>query len=389
MFFLRKALSFVLMIALAAGAGAPLRQPAEVFAAGPAQAGAFTDVLPGAWYYQYVLDAAALGIAEGYGDGSFKPEKTLTYGEFITMTVEHRASEAEPESDHWAWPYYAKALELGYFTESDISARRLAMEIPRKDMALILCGKLDAEAGASYSPAVMSYTDVSSDDPYEYCISRCSSAGLLEGYEDGSFRPDKSLKRCEAVKVCVMAETLIARGPAVPENNWYLGAETTPEPQGPDRPVEELMPAGKRQILEYIAASLRFTREGGALYYSYDQPDIPDEYHLRVECQIYDTKANDYKELFSHRNDSSWKFHPENYDSSAHHEKQKVTGVSNLEGKSMNFVIRIFDTEDLEVYSNISIYLEEDGSMFMRKTTSDRQAHFSENYVVPEGIWEW
>lgn len=41
----------------------------------------FTDVSPDAWYYDAVMAMAEAGVVNGYGDGTFKPDKTITLGE--------------------------------------------------------------------------------------------------------------------------------------------------------------------------------------------------------------------------------------------------------------------------------------------------------------------
>ncbi len=48
----------------------------------------FTDVSdPKMWYYKYVNACAALGILSGMGDGSFKPDNTVTRAELCVMIV--------------------------------------------------------------------------------------------------------------------------------------------------------------------------------------------------------------------------------------------------------------------------------------------------------------
>ncbi len=45
----------------------------------------FNDVPADAWYYDAVSYAAARGISEGYGDGSFRPLKSVSREEFAVM----------------------------------------------------------------------------------------------------------------------------------------------------------------------------------------------------------------------------------------------------------------------------------------------------------------
>ena len=48
---------------------------------------AFTDVMPGSWYYGAVAAAYKYGIVSGYGDGTFRPENKITRQEAMAMTA--------------------------------------------------------------------------------------------------------------------------------------------------------------------------------------------------------------------------------------------------------------------------------------------------------------
>lgn len=47
--------------------------------------GKFYDVLEGQWYVKFVVKAADLGIIQGYSDGNFRPQNTVTTAEFLKM----------------------------------------------------------------------------------------------------------------------------------------------------------------------------------------------------------------------------------------------------------------------------------------------------------------
>jgi uncharacterized membrane protein YgcG len=398
-----------------------------IFAAGRTAYGAepgnavFSDADPKAWYYPYLQTAVKRGIAEGYGDGSFRPAKTVSYGEFITMAVLHQESEGYKAGEykglssagHWAETYYFKGLELGYFNEGQISLRQLGLVIPRRDMAVIAAGML----GDSFdSGRTADYPDVEKTSPYEYYISLCSAAGVLEGYGDGSFRPDGYLKRSEAVKVVVAA--LEAAEKAASGNLGGNGASGNGASSGhgggtssgsgmggqegpsadpfKDLLPVDIMPQNKRQILEYMLDSLRFSRDSEGLYFEYDQPQIPEEYHLRVSCKLYGAEKDNCPELYRWQNDPSYRFHPENYDASAHHVKEYVTiggkridSLSPIDDKSMNFIMRVYDEADLEEFANFSIYL--DPGMVLKLHTAAKISGevWQNDEPIPEGLFDW
>lgn len=49
--------------------------------------GAFADVAPGAWYYDAMLWASSTGIMQGYGDGTYRPNRAITRQEMATILL--------------------------------------------------------------------------------------------------------------------------------------------------------------------------------------------------------------------------------------------------------------------------------------------------------------
>src|SRR3954447_13879508 len=47
----------------------------------------FSDVCPGDWFSDYVTGLAALGAISGYGDGTFRPNNTITRGQAMKVIV--------------------------------------------------------------------------------------------------------------------------------------------------------------------------------------------------------------------------------------------------------------------------------------------------------------
>lgn len=114
----------------------------------------FSDVAEGQWYYNYVTFAAGKGIITGYEGGAFRPEQKVTREEFAAM----------------------------------------------------LCRFMGIEkiAGAS------KFSDVAADNWAAGYINALAQAGVVEGYEDGTFRALREITRAEAVK---MINVAIGRAP--------------------------------------------------------------------------------------------------------------------------------------------------------------------------------
>ena len=78
--------------------------------------------------------------------------------------------------------------------------------------------------------AAETFSDVPSSSPYYIAIESLVQSGVLQGYEDGTFKPDQSVNRAEALKMILtgagieVKKGLYATGFSdVPLDEWYAG----------------------------------------------------------------------------------------------------------------------------------------------------------------------
>lgn len=110
----------------------------------------FSDVLPGAWYYDAVNFITENGITTGTGDGKFSPNATLTRGQFITMLLRAYDTQADANpADNFSdagntyyTGYLAAAKRLGI--TSGVGGNKFAPEqaITRQEMFTLLYNAL-------------------------------------------------------------------------------------------------------------------------------------------------------------------------------------------------------------------------------------------------------
>ena len=80
----------------------------------------FSDVTEGAWYYDAVIYSVQQGLVGGYGDGTFRPNTHISRAEFATIAARYDEldlSEENPFPDadgHWAEEYIASAVNKGW-----------------------------------------------------------------------------------------------------------------------------------------------------------------------------------------------------------------------------------------------------------------------------------
>ncbi|MBR0441954.1 MAG: S-layer homology domain-containing protein, partial [Firmicutes bacterium] len=372
----------------------------------------FPDVADSAWYAGYVSTAAACGMVEGYPDGTFKPDKLLKYAEFIAMMTEQRTTDeavSQIDTGHWGMPYYNMGLKLGYYSEGQVPVSKLGDPIPRRAMALIAAGYLMKNADVPASAPYREYTDVDSSDADEYYISLCSALGVLEGYDDGSFRPEKTLKRSEAVKVavCCMELKQEASGASGQGGQPQTGDKPTVSELAPDMEIVGETPAGqylvknveglldpeRKAVLDQILASVKITKEDGRFYFSYSQPQIPEKWENQISCRIYNSAGAG---ISHYNNQKNVGLHPELWSDirKAKSVKEELTGVGDtLEDKAISVKISLSDKSGETYYKDITYQLvkENDGSgdVFRIMAAYELEDYWQETENTHPGFWAW
>lgn len=92
---------------------------------------------------------------------------------------------------------------FGYIIGYPDDTVRPENNITRAEIATIFFRMLTDESRAEYWSQTNDFTDVSRSDWFNNAISTLTNAGILSGYADGSFRPNESITRAELVKIAV------------------------------------------------------------------------------------------------------------------------------------------------------------------------------------------
>lgn len=150
----------------------------------------FGDITAATWCYKYVTELADASVIDGYADGSFKPDNTITYGAALKLIMLAAGySEQAPTAGGGTFSgYLAKARADGLITRSNVN---LSGPITRLQVAQLAAGalKLDINNLSSVKP----FTDTA--DVY---VQALNAAGIVEGYFNNgtsTFRPSNTLTR--------------------------------------------------------------------------------------------------------------------------------------------------------------------------------------------------
>lgn len=115
----------------------------------------FSDVPAGKWYNNAVSTLSSMGVIGGYADGTFRPDAPISRAEFAKIAVS--------------------------FTQNT--------------------------GAAAYNY----FTDVKTTDWFAPYVTAAKDAGLIEGYSDGSFKPENKITRAEA---CAIVNRTLGRKPS-------------------------------------------------------------------------------------------------------------------------------------------------------------------------------
>ena len=161
-------------------------------------AASFKD-LNGHWAKNYIEGQVNMGLLTGYPDGMFKPDKNLTNAEAITvinkLTRVFKVKDinfTDVKSSDWYYNQYKIAVYTGFVQDKHDKA------YPNK---VISRGEISTMLGIVYgiepNHSINLFKDVDSSTLQGGYINALSALGVIQGYPDGTFKPNNALKRGE------------------------------------------------------------------------------------------------------------------------------------------------------------------------------------------------
>ncbi|WP_312884318.1 InlB B-repeat-containing protein [Paenibacillus xylanilyticus] len=181
-----------------------------VFAVDPSTAPtdiALSDV-EGHWAEEFIRQAVRDGIVQGYADGSFKPNASITRAEFTVMlmnTLQTKYTEAtlsftdRSKIGAWAQSAVSRAVQAGFIQGDADGAFRPNDAVTRAEMAMMVANalQLKTESGTSSTFADDEQIPVWA----KAAVAGMQNSGLLNGKGLNTFAPKDNTTRAEAVKL--------------------------------------------------------------------------------------------------------------------------------------------------------------------------------------------
>ena len=194
----------------------------------------FTDVANGSWYHDTVYAAASVGIIAGSGNGSFEPDKSLTWAQTVAFAVrmaQYNADEplygTADQKGVWYQVYVDYALEHGLIFSVPDSPEA---PITRKDAMIIFARALDDASPINSIPRGY-FSDVTAGAGHD-AVYKLAEAGVVNGKTSSSGKVSFGYKdtflRSEAATIVARMAYLTDRV-GISVNNGFKLANDVPD----------------------------------------------------------------------------------------------------------------------------------------------------------------
>ena len=176
----------------------------------------FPDVASTYWAHQYISELSDQGVINGYEDGTFRPNGTVTYAEFLKLMVcsdYYRSSFAKfaaGSEGNWYDIYFSMADDIVTYNYD----RTPNKPISRLEMAKIILDFADYDRILHFKNVDITNTNMFNDtkglaDMDIKVLSTIKELGIITGYEDNSFRPSNNMTRAEVATIMYRYKKLL------------------------------------------------------------------------------------------------------------------------------------------------------------------------------------
>ncbi|ADQ05453.1 Endo-1,4-beta-xylanase [Caldicellulosiruptor owensensis OL] len=158
----------------------------------------YKDITKNHWAYDTFKQAVTSGLVVGYNDMTLKPAKNVTLAEAAVIVqrafeVQPKDTDKLPDVPGWAATAIKALLDNEIFAEIDNTNKPIT-----RIQAVSIIMKALEKAGVSVESDEVEFSDISEQSlvDVEY-LAKAYKLGIVKGYPDGTFKPNKEITRAE------------------------------------------------------------------------------------------------------------------------------------------------------------------------------------------------
>lgn len=175
----------------------------------------FSDIDGTHWAYENVRKMVQKGIINGYPDGTFRPDETISRGEFCVLLSKAAKLNIvfENNSQHWATPYI-NAIKENTWTYKDwyLSDDNFDAPVNRGEAAMGLCDvylkypiSLTHKMDEVNTFLTTTYNDTTNIGAFSEVVYVMTTNNLMRGDTDGCFHAERPITRAEMCTILCRA----------------------------------------------------------------------------------------------------------------------------------------------------------------------------------------
>lgn len=180
----------------------------------------FEDMADYSWAVEAVTYLKEQGILNGVSDAAYEPERVITREEFVSALVRLFDLDTtytkvdigmqDVDYDSWYAPYIIAAYQFNIIQGYSEGSFGVGRPVTREEIAVMAVRMVDFFEVTLPQNAEKTFADAEqiSDWAVE-AVGRIQKAGIINGYEDGTYRPQEGANRAEAAKI--LYELLMAK----------------------------------------------------------------------------------------------------------------------------------------------------------------------------------
>ena len=167
----------------------------------------FTDVAEGHWAFADIYELRQRGIISGVSENEFAPETTVTREQLVKMIcdafdikpIDDGSSFSDVDAGAWYAPYIEAASRNELISGIGSGMFGIGSPIKREDICVIIYRAMNIADGVSGELAFADNDDI--DDYAKDAVAYLSSYGVINGFEDNTFRPAAYCTRAQAARI--------------------------------------------------------------------------------------------------------------------------------------------------------------------------------------------